>query len=238
MDETTLSQKVTHINYDTTHTSLPENSAPSTQPPHDPLSETIETAQLITGSESTGEGKWEYVWISQHQSLHDIPTSWKHPLQILLHFVEEHKNDVTFIEPSQSKPNDVATSSSKDLDPEKPRTDEPETHTHRDDNLSCGSLSESLSTIFSTSRINESRMRESAVSSTERRAVTLQRLLKKDFAGCVFIPSPSSLPLSCPSLHLHRWRPEVIANDDNEGAEAAYMYGKVKVICAQGVIYR
>ena len=183
-----------------------------------------------TAGDAGSDGKWDYVWISQHHSLADYPNTWRHPVELLIEFLDIHPDMKS---PGCTNPND-SDKNVADSDPKAGEQSDANSHEHP---LDLSILQEKVSSMLSKPNSGVNRG-ESAQSTTERRAVTLQRLLKKDFAGCVFVPTPKSLPLNCPSLHLHRWRPEVITSDDNDRAEAAYMYGKVKVICAQGIIYK
>ena len=163
--------------------------------------------------------QWEYVWVSQHHSLVDYPSCWRHAVNILLSYLSERNKD-------DSK------SGSKPISAVKSRT---QSATGK---ISGDGVTGQEGTSTEKKNVDGAHKRGGRTSLHEVRAVSLQRLLKKDFADCVFVHLPKSLPLNCPSLHLHRWKPGVITDDDNERAESAYIYGQVKVICAQGIIYR
>ncbi|KAK7489354.1 hypothetical protein BaRGS_00019462 [Batillaria attramentaria] len=56
---------------------------------------------------------------------------------------------------------------------------------------------------------------------------------------CVFSPSATPLPLTCPFQHLHAWQPH---HHDDQGAGQGYIsefkQGQLKVIMMEGVVYR
>lgn len=63
-------------------------------------------------------------------------------------------------------------------------------------------------------------------------SLSIRRILKKDFRGCMFSQPPRSLTLNCGAQHLHKW-PHLVENP-----ETAYLHGRVTVISIQAVIYR
>ena len=74
-------------------------------------------------------------------------------------------------------------------------------------------------------------------SSNARKYLSLKAVDKRTLKHCVYSPVPKSLPLNCVSSHLHVWN---IAPVEDGGCEegAAFLHGRIKVICVHGIIYR
>ena len=88
-------------------------------------------------------------------------------------------------------------------------------------------------TAFTTEEDSKSDISESATKK-ETTVAPLTKLKMLYEKNCTFGSLPQSLPLNCQAPHLHRRTKGAVTNQK----EDAYIQGRVKVVCLQGIVYK
>ncbi len=214
------------------------------------------SAVSITTENNT---KWEYVWVVQHYSIQECPDCWQHPLKILVDFVSPLDGTVSSLEQSilelQRQRNTTDSTQeithNSDTDIKESQTTAPQSlegsYQETQDSkqsIGKGNLGNIMSSLDcqslyqSPKSIKESFSEIDVTVLESSRNGSLRRLLKRDFSGCVFSTVPRSLALNCTLQHLHKWQSHLVEDDELMLDAAAYLHGRVKVICSSGIIYR
>ena len=202
-----------------------------------PLQEVSASGDRGDSNPSTMHGQWDYAWMTQHFSVDRYPEVWQHPLYLALE-ATQHKKSVTFEEIGEPSASVILDKGEEDGG-----TRSSIESINEENN--CDNDNDLVALAFKKLEMNEELeciSQISSIKSTEDGNQSVVASLKqfgdKGLTSCVFSPVPKSLPLNCVASHLHKWGTKEFWDTEGKLAEAAFLNGRIKVVCSKGVVYR
>ncbi|XP_064639068.1 uncharacterized protein C5orf34 homolog [Lineus longissimus] len=171
--------------------------------------------------------RWSYTWSIQYHSVASCPECWQHPLDLLLEHRKQKMQDFDGEENKENSGNVLGENQDDVLDKnwegnvEKADGDE---DVHKNEGNGKQTIEENGETENFPDRAPSEMTSDSGIDGEEMESV--------------MSTLPVALPLQCSRHHLHRWRKPDGSKDYDTDAEACCFYGRVRVICSEGVIYR
>lgn len=169
---------------------------------------------------SLNDAQWDYAWMTQHFSVHDCPQVWQHPLNLATEFIQKQRT--------------VKFESDNDKEDTQNNTILGDSRNKNEN------VFEQLKPLNISLDSNKSNKDESQMASKHEISFKYfeHNSERETLTKCVFCTITKSLPQNCISSHLHKWGNKEFWDTEEKLAEAAFVNGRIKVICTYGIIYR